>query len=199
MNTQMINTAKTADTVVKILSTVLKVCAILAVIFAVLVMIFGEKVLDTTNMSMDLDFIKIHLSKDYRPAANVMKAYLAIGLVSAAVAFVMISVCCGHLRKILAPMMEGRPFDASVPGELRKAAWVVLACGVVVELLGMAERLLATYAYPMDAMLSSAAIADWEVLFTLDGTFILMFFVMMLLSYVFSYGVQLQKESDETL
>jgi hypothetical protein len=33
----------------------------------------------------------------------------------------------------------------------------------------------------------------------MDYTFVLVFFVLMLLSYVFSYGVHLQKESDETL
>ena len=35
--------------------------------------------------------------------------------------------------------------------------------------------------------------------YTLDLTFVLVFLVLMLMSYIFSYGAQLQELSDETL
>jgi hypothetical protein len=77
--------------------------------------------------------------------------------------------------------------------------WVVLGGGIIIQILGIVERFIATKAYPMDLVFASDAIDKWEFAFTMDYTFVLVFFVLMLLSYVFSYGVQLQKESDETL
>ena len=199
MNEKLINTAKTADTVAKILGTVLRVFVIVFLVFVVLVMILGEKVFEAGSLSLDLDFIKLHLSNDYQAVTDIMKLYTAVGLVSAAVAFAVISLCCRQLRRILAPMKEGRPFDACVPGYLKNAAWTVFVGGCLIQLLGMIERLIATIAYPLEEVFSSAAIRDWEIVYTMDWTFVLVFFVLMLLSYVFSYGVRLQQESDETL
>ena len=192
-------TAKNGDTIAKIVGSVLQVCAIVFLVFAVLVLILGEKMYEIGSLSLDLDFITLHLSSQYQTITDMMKLYTAASLVSAAVSFAVISWCIQLFRKILAPMMEGRPFDAIVPGTLKKAAWVVLAGGGLNQLLGIAGRFFATKAYPLDMVFASAAIQEWEFTFTVDYTFVLVFFVLMLLSYVFSYGVRLQQESDETL
>ena len=154
---------------------------------------------DVASLTLDLDFVKLHLNDQYKVATDGMKLYTSLGLVSAAVSFGIISWSVRLLRKILAPMMDGRPFDAVVPGTLKNAAWVVLGGGIIIQILGIVERFVATKAYPMDLVFASDAIDKWEFVFTMDYTFVLVFFVLMLLSYVFSYGVQLQKESDETL
>lgn len=199
MNEKLINTAKTADTVAKIVGNVLRAFVIVFLIFAALVLILGEKMFEVGSLSLDLDFVKLHLSSQYQTITDMMKLYTAASLIAAAVSFAVVSWGCVLLRRILAPMMEGRPFDAEVPGNLKQAAWVVLAGGAIVELLGVAGRFFATKAYPLDMVFASAAIRDWEVTITMDWTFVLVFFVLMLLSYVFSYGVRLQQESDETL
>lgn len=192
-------TAKNGDVIAKIVSNVLGVCVWVCLAFAVLVLIFGEKMFDVASLTLDLDFVKLHLNDQYKVATDGMKLYTSLGLVSAAVSFGIISWSVRLLRKILAPMMDGRPFDAVVPGTLKNAAWVVLGGGIIIQILGIVERFVATKAYPMDLVFASDAIDKWEFAFTMDYTFVLVFFVLMLLSYVFSYGVQLQKESDETL
>lgn len=199
MNEKLMSTAKTGDTVAKIVGAVLQVFAIIFAIFAVLVLILGEKMFEAGSLSLDLDFIKLHLSSQYQTVTGMMKLYTAASLVAAAVSFAVVSWGCVLLRKILAPMKEGRPFDSEVPGILKQAAWVVLVGGGVVQLLGVAGRFFATKAYPLDMVFTSAAIRDWEVNITVDWTFVQIFFVLMLLSHVFSYGVRLQQESDETL
>jgi hypothetical protein len=192
-------TAKNCDVIAKIVSNVLGVCVWVCLAFAVLVLIFGEKMFDVASLTLDLDFVKLHLNDQYKVATDGMKLYTSLGLVSAAVSFGIISWSVRLLRRILAPMMNGRPFDAVVPGTLKNAAWVVLGGGIIIQILGIVERFIATKAYPMDLVFASDTIDKWEFAFTMDYTFVLVFFVLMLLSYVFSYGVQLQKESDETL
>mgnify|MGYP003558602748 CR=1 FL=1 len=53
--------------------------------------------------------------------------------------------------------------------------------------------------FDLEKIISSEAISKIEHNYTLDLGFVLVFAVIMFLSYIFSYGQRLQQESDETL
>ena len=199
MNKKLSTTAKIMDTVAKIVGNVLRVFAVVFAVFALLVGIFGEKMFETGSLSLELDYIKLYLSDEHQTVTGMMKLYTVATLFAAAVSVAVISYGCVILRRILAPMTEGRPFSAEIPSNLKKAAWVVLIGGGIVQILEIAGCWFASKAYPMDAVFHSPAISRWEYTFEMDTTFVLIFFVLMLLYYVFSYGVKLQQESDETL
>lgn len=74
-------------------------------------------------------------------------------------------------RRVLRPMKEGRPFDGAAR-QLRRLAWVTLAANLV---------------------LSCASQVRLDLGFLGPGIFLL------LLSFVFHYGEELQRQADETL
>lgn len=200
MNGQkLIKTANNLDTMSKVCGGIMEAAGIVCAIFAVLVLIFGEKMYDTGSISLDLGFVKLYLAEEYQTAPRPLQVYTIIGLLSVGAVCFGIHYGVKLLRTILAPMKEGRPFTAEVPKNLRKIAWVVLIGGALIQIMGMIEGSVLILAYPMEEIFSSAAISRVEFAFTMDLNFVLVFCILMLLSYVFAYGQQLQQESDETL
>lgn len=198
-NTKMVNAAKNLDTLVRILGKICRVVAIVVLIMAVLVLIFGSKMFATGSFSMDLDFIKLYLADEYQTATTPLIAFACIGLAVVGAICFMIHYASGLLCRILAPMKEGRPFEADAPACLRKTAWLSLIGGTLIQACGIAERILMTKIYPVDAIFASEAISRVEYSYTIDFNFVFIFCVLMFLSYIFAYGRQLQQESDETL
>ena len=128
-----------------------------------------------------------------------MQIYLTVGLLVVSILCFMIDFGIKLIRRILAPMKEGRPFEADVPTNLKKIAWIVLAGGAVTQVVGIIERIVLMKACPAEQIVNMDVISKLEYTFTIDFTFVLAFCIVMFLSYIFSYGQILQKESDETL
>ena len=82
---------------------------------------------------------------------------------------------------------------------LKKIAVAILIGGAVSELLGVAERIIMTKAYPMEEIFASEAISKLEYVFTYNLDFVFTAVIVLFASYIFSYGQVLQQESDETL
>lgn len=198
-NEKLVKTANTLDTIAKVVGGFMQAAGIVCLVFAVLVLVFGGKMFAEGSLTLDLDFVKIHLAEEFQTVTGMVRLYAVVGLVAGMILCAMIYYGIRLARRILAAMKEGRPFEADVPANLKKTAWVVLAGGFLMQVLGVAERVIITKAYPMDAVFSSAAVDRLEYVFTMNFNFVIIFAVLMLLSYVFTYGLVLQKESDETL
>jgi len=198
-NQKMINSAKNMDTFVKVMGRIFEVVCIVLAVFAVLVAIFGESMFEKGSLTLDLDFVVLRLSEEYQQITKGMELYAIVSLLAAAGVCIAVSVICRLLRRILAPMKDGRPFETGIDRDLRKIGWVVLAAGAVWQLAGCVLKLLLIRSYPMDQIFSSSAITGIEYTFIFDLGFVLIACVLFLLSYIFAYGQKLQQESDETL
>ena len=198
-NSKIIHTAGNLDTLARVGSGICKAAAIVCLVIGVLVGILSEKMLTSTAMSLDLDFLKLHLTDAYCTFTPMTKLYMVVGLISAAVSCWMFGFGLSLVRKVLDPMKQGRPFEDHTPGVLRKIAWVVIIGGVLTQLLGMAARVLSMQVFPMDEIFSSPAIDHVETMFNLDLSCVILGCVILFLSYVFQYGRTLQVEADETL
>lgn len=197
-NTKMVTTAKNLDSILKVMEGIMKAIAIVFAVFFVLMKIFGQKmVMDT--VTLDLDFVKLHLAGEYTMVTGSVLNYIDLILLTGCLGGIAIRYALGALRSILAPVKECRPFDREVADGLRKLAWIILAGGGVVQGLGLASRALLAGSLPMDVIFSSPAIESVEYVYTMEFGFVWMFVVLMLLSRIFEYGRQLQQESDETL
>ena len=195
---KMITTANNLDTIFRIVEGFMKAFAVVFAVFVVLMKIFGEK-LAMGTLSLDLDFVKLHLSGEYSMVAGSILNHIDIILITGCLSCIIIRYTLSAFRTILAPVKTGRPFGSEVPASLRKLAWIILAGGGLIQILGIAGRLLLANSLPMDAIFSSAAIESVEYVFTLDFGFVWMFCIVIFLSQIFEYGQQLQQESDETL
>lgn len=197
-NTKMIKAAENMDTFFKIMEGFMKAFAIVFALFVVLMKIFKEKMV-MGSFSLDLDFVKLHLAGEYGAATGAVLNHIDLILITGCLGAIAIRYALGVLRSILAPVKAGRPFDMEVPVGLRKLAWVVLAGGGLIEVIGVAARVLLARSLPMDLIFSSPVIESVEYVFTMDFGFVWIFAVMILLARIFEYGQQLQTESDETL
>lgn len=196
---KFLKAAKNWDTVVKICSGIIRAAGIVCMVFALLVLILGERMYVPGSFSLDLDFIKLYLADDCLTEGGWIRLYVLTSLISAAALCFIAAYGIGQLRDILAPMKAGRPFEASIPRKLRCIAWAILAGGFTVQISALAERFILTKAYPMEQIFSSAVISKIEYSYAMDFGFVVVFCIMIFLSYVFSYGQKLQQESDETL
>ena len=176
----------------------MKAFAIVFAVFVVLMKIFKEKMV-VGAFSLDLDFVKLHLSGEYGAITGSVLNYIDMILITGCLGCIVIKYALGVLRSILAPMKEGRPFETEASVGLRKLAWVSLAGGGLIQALGIVGRILLARTLPMDVIFSSPAIESVEYVFTMDFGFVWMFCVMILLARIFEYGQRLQQLSDETL
>lgn len=195
---KMITTANKLDTIFRIAEGFMKAFAVIFAVFVVLMKIFKEKLV-MGSVSLNFDFVKLHLVKEYGMVTGSVLNHIDIILITGCLGCIMIRYVLSTLRSILAPVKNGRPFDNEVPVNLRKLAWIILAGGVLLQILGIVGRILLANSLPMDEIFSSSAIASVEYVFTMDLGFVWMFCVVFFLSQIFEYGQQLQQESDETL
>ena len=198
-NEKMMKGANVLDKIVKIAGGIAGAMIWVFAIFAVLVVVIGEKMFMTGSLTLDLGFIKVLLADEYQSVTPMMRAYAAAILVSGAVYAFAVRYLTGIIRTILAPMKEGRPFEAGVCASLKKIAYWIFITGGVSQVLGAACSVLMTRAFPIDAVFSSEAVKGVEYVQVMDFGFLLAGFVVLFLSWVFAYGQALQQEANETL
>ena len=196
---KMKDTVSAFEMMVKVFGIVTKICGFVCLVFAVLTLLFGEKMFAAGELTLDLDFLKLHLAESLQTNSGALQIYAVVGLLTGSVLCFVMSYACSVLRRILASVKAGRPFEAAVVTDLRKIGWSVIVGGAVSALLGVVERHILTRAYPMEEIFAAEAVTRVEYVYTMDFGFVLTACAIFLLSYIFSYGQALQRESDETL
>ena len=198
MNTKLSKTAQTVDRIIKICAHISKAFVIVFLIFSILVLL-GEKIFAASSLTAELGFVKVHLAPDHQGISVMVKIYTVVSLLCGCVGCAMLAYICSLLRQILAPMKEGRPFDKRVCADMRKIAWAILIGGGIDQILKLIEQVFVIKALPMDKLFSADVVTRTEYMFEINGGFVLLFFVVLFLSYIFSYGQVLQEEADETV
>lgn len=106
-------------------------------------------------------------------------------------AFICYGICI--IRKMLSPMKEGKPFNTNISKDFKKLGWFTVAFGIASNVID----------YSITTFLTNRLYASIPFSISIDSSlslnFIVIAFAFFLLSYVFSYGEELQRLSDETL
>lgn len=201
---KLTKTATTLNTIFKVMEQVLFSLAIAAAVFTGLIAIgwllgWDPATLGTGYESLDISFLELQIADAYAPDKWIV-------LLQAAVMLVLSCGCCliGRqivrcIRSILEPMTEGKPFTATVSANLKKLAILSIVLGVAFNLFGIAELIFTTFAYDLTGLLISEKITHVGIDYTIDISFLIVSGILLLLSYIFRYGTQLQQLSDETL
>jgi len=198
------NTAKKLDKVFEIVHIVLGALAIAAIVFIVLiglayVLKWDPEMIGTGYASFDIGFLELDVAENYSPDKWLVLLQAAITL----------AVSCrllydgrrgvGYIREILKPMTEEKPFDSVVSTNLKKLARLSINLGILWNVIILAEQIMVVFVYDLPGLLISEKITHVGGMFHVDLTFLIYWAILMLLSYVFRYGEQLQQLSDETL
>ena len=123
-------------------------------------------------------------------------------VVTLVVALLVIGITCYMiqlLRKVLAPMIVGQPFDGTVSKNIKKLGIAVIVNGLAIDIAESVMSSMAFYMYDIAELILSDNISKIMVNSELSLDSVLVGVLVIMLSYVFHYGEQLQQQADETL
>lgn len=201
---KLTRTAKRIDILLKVLFWIQIVSGVIAILVLVLSIALDATGIEggTPMLTLDLDFVSLELAKDAIPSPEVAKIQRTLNLagVLMLVAGLAVGIYCIRLfREILRPMKDGQPFRESVSGSLKKLGWVELIGGAVIACVELAMENLIIFGFNLKELLVSDKISAVTFNMNLDVGFLLAAAACFLLSYIFRYGSELQRLSDETL
>lgn len=198
------NTAKKLDKVLEIAHIVLGALAIACIVGVALIAVayilrLDPEMIGTGYGNFDIGFLELKIADAYAPDKWLVLLQAAITLlVSCRLAYDS-RRGVGYVREILHPMTEEKPFDTVVGTNLRKLAKLSINLGILYNIIILSEQIMTVFVYDLPDLLLSEKITHISGMFTLDLTFLIYWAILMLLSYVFRYGEELQQLSDETL
>ena len=198
------DSAKKLDKVFEIVHIVLGALAIACIVGVALIGVayilkWDPAMIGTGYENFDVGFLELTVAENYAPDKWMILLQAAITL----------AVSCrllydgrrgvGYIREILNPMKEEKPFDSIVSTNLKKLAKLSINLGILYNIIILSEQILAVFVYDLPGLLLSEKITHVGGMFNIDLTFLVYWAILLLLSYVFRYGEQLQQLSDETL
>ena len=198
------NTAKKLDKVFEIAHIVFGALAIASIVGVALIAVAYVLKLDPTMIGtgyekFDVGYLELEVAPAFAPSKWLVLAQAAFTLLVSCRLFYDARRGIGYIREILKPMKEEKPFDSIVSTNLRKLARLSIVIGILVNVIILAEQIVAVFLYDLPGLLISEKIVHVGGMFNVDLTFIVYWAILMLLSYVFQYGEDLQRLSDETL
>lgn len=201
--TKLTNTAKKLDIffrIIQIASNIAWVASLVCVGIAALgVFIQHPDMVGTGYNSLELGFAELEFAEAFAPDARMELIRIGVVLALCAVFMLVAWKGCKEIRNILAPMIQGEPFQGIVGNGLKKLVGYSIALGIIGNITILAEQIFTVWIYDLPTLLLSEKITHVTINYETDLTFLVVAAVLMLTSYVFRYGEQLQQLSDETL
>ena len=198
------NTAKKLDKVFEIAHIVLGALAIACIVGVALIAVaylfkLDPEMIGTGYENFDIGFLELKVAPEYAPDKWLVLLQGAITLAVGCRLAYDARRGVGYIREILNPMKEEKPFDSIVSTNLKKLAKLSITLGILINIIILSEQILTVFVYDLPSLLISEKILHVGGMFNVDLTFLICWAVLMLLSYVFRYGEELQQLSDETL
>lgn len=196
---KMMTSAKTLYTISRVAQKISLAAMIVLLIFSVSVLVIKDEGFITNSKIMEFGNLELELTDSALPAASIQRGRIAIGLAVIALICGFGSYVLRDVTLLLAPIADGRPFESGVSTRLRKLAILTLIGGAAIQLLQSLGDLLLTNAYHLTELFKEGMVQNVSVNFQFNFAFFFVAMFIGLLSFVFRYGEELQRESDETL
>ena len=197
-------TAGILDKIIYALSIALKVASVcllvgLGILAAAFLFRLDPAIIGRGYDQADLGYISFTVAPNYLPDHKIIWLQTAMEIFLTLLCLIPAQAMAKSIRAILEPMKNGTPFHNTVSIHLGKIARYVCALGIGINLQQIISRILLIKAFDLHLLLLSEKIPHVEFMFNFDLSFLLVWGILLLLSYVFRYGEQLQQLSDETL
>ena len=198
------NTAKKLDKVLEIAHIVFGALAIACIVFLVLIALayvlkWDPAMIGTNYENFDIGFLELTVAESFAPDKWMVLLQAAITLAVSCRLMYDARRGVGYIREILEPMKEEKPFDSIVSTNLKKLARLSISLGILGNIISLSEQIMTVFVYDLPGLLISDRITHVGSMFQVDLAFLVYWAILLLLSYVFRYGEQLQQLSDETL
>ena len=198
------NTAKKLDKILEIAYIVLGAMSIGFIVCAVLIAVayifkLDPSMIGTAYENFDIGFLELTVAEAYAPDKWLVLLQAAITLLVGCRLMYEGRRGVGYIREILLPMKEEKPFDSIVSTNLKKLAKLSITLGILYNIIILSEQVMTVFVYDLPQLLISEKIVQVGGMFQVDLAFLIYWAILLLLSYVFRYGEELQQLSDETL
>ena len=198
------NTAKKLDKVLEIAHIVFGALAIACIVGVALISVaylfrLDPNIVGTGYEKFDIGFLELTVAESYAPSKWMVLLQAAITLLVTCLLMYDSRRGVGYIRQILQPMKEEKPFASIVSTNLKKLANLSIRLGILANIIILTEQILTVFVYDLPGLLVSEKITHVGGMFTVDLSFLICWACLLLLSYVFRYGEELQQLSDETL
>ena len=202
--TNLSTTAKKLDKVLEIAHIVLGALAIACIVGVALIAVayilkLDPAMIGTGYENFDIGFLELTVAENYAPDKWLVLLQAAITLLVSCRLMYEGRRGVGYIREILCPMKQEKPFDSIVSTNLRKLARLSITLGILYNIIILSEQIMTVFVYDLPSLLLSEKISHVGGMFSVDLTFLICWASLLLLSYVFRYGEELQQLSDETL
>ena len=200
----MIKTATILDKVLHVLSIAVTIGTVasivgLCIIAAGAIFDLPPEMIGSGFENADLGSITISVAQDQMPAFSVILAKDAVEIVLTLLCLLVANKAIACIRQILAPMKAGVPFHTGVSGNLKTLAIHTCIIGVAMNVQDILSNTLTVLAYDLANVMVNNQITHISITNVFDFSFLFIAGILLLLSYVFRYGEELQQLSDETL
>ena len=201
---KLTNTAKKLDIffrIFQIASNIAWVGALvgLGILLVGVVFRLDPEIIGTGYESLELGFVELTVADPYVPNKHMILAQIGVVLILCAVFMWFSWKAAKEVRRILAPMIQGKPFQSIVGTGLKKLAGYSLWLGIIGNITILADQIFTILIFDIPSLLLGEKITHVNFNFEFDLTFLVLWAVLTLTSYVFRYGEELQQLSDETL
>lgn len=198
------NTAKKLDRIFEIAHIVLGALAIacivgISLIAAAYILKWDPSMIGTGYENIDVGFLELTISEAFAPDKWLVLLQGAVTLLIGCRLLYEGRRGIGYIREILRPMTEEKPFDSIVSTNLKKLAKLSIHVGILYNIMILFDQIMTVFVYDLPGLLISEKVTHVGGMFSVDLAFLVYWAILLLLSYVFRYGEQLQQLSDETL
>lgn len=191
--------AKKFDGVVKVLYKICVVVGILCGVFLVGTPFFPMDYFEDMASSVSIGSFEFGFVSGYLPDLDYLKWYLICMFALCVIFSVYACFILQTIRKILKPMVFERPFANCVSKNIRKLSWIILVGEGALQVVDYVTEMILYRTFDFSNLFLNDTIVSCNVDYVFDGSFVVIFGIIYLLSYVFQYGEELQIQSDETL
>lgn len=197
-------TAATLDVLCHILSIALSIASVclivcLCIVAAGFLFDLPPHMVGNSYEQAELGFVTVTVADAYMPDHKIIWSQAAMEMFLTFLYLIPAHLILKSIQTILAPMKNGEPFHNTVSIQLGKIAKYVCGLGIGMNLEKIISNILLVKAYDLNLLLLSEKVPHVEFHFDFDFSFLLVSGILLLLSYVFRYGEELQQLSDETL
>ena len=201
---KMKSTAKKLDVFFRILEIVSIVGWIMALVGVAIALVGVGFRMDpydfgTGYASLEIGFVELDVAGANTPDPYAMTLHMAVLMALCAAFLVVIWRALKQVRRILTPMIQGQPFSGEVGTGLKKLAAMSVLCCVISNIVVALEQFFNHRLFDIPNLLLSDKITQVTVNYEFDLTYLVLAAILLLMSYVFRYGEELQQLSDETL
>ena len=198
---KLMKTSKTLDNILRIAYKLMQVAGIILLVSIGICIVaqFVDKLPMAELTSVSVSDVELTFKEpmliDSSKAVIEMVVTLVVALLVIGITCYMIQL----LRKVLAPMIVGQPFDGTVSKNIKKLGIAVIVNGLAIDIAESVMSSMAFYMYDIAELVLSDNISKIMVNSEVSLDSVLVGVLVIMLSHVFRYGEQLQQQADETL